>query len=192
MKFTERREWLYDPQVFGRADTQRALRIHREATVKHSAKPPPRFLEVDRRTSKYDQLWHVPLDDRTQFSRILDIPAINTFERPNWKLTKIGIVPQRRDKFTMSNLLLQEANYFPVRGDLVFWNGYRYMIVDVNIDPKGYWQQTNVWMGLVVDCIIPAEGDARPLINVGVAAVAEVAQSSPLPQVGNNVPVPKV
>jgi len=181
MKFTERKEWLYDPLVFGRADTQRALRIHREATVKHSPMPPPRFMEVDRTTVKIDHLWHVPLSDRTHFSRMLDIPAINTFERPSYKLTKIGIVPERTDMFTMSNLLLQEFNYFPVRGDMVFWNGYRYAIVDVNIDPKGYWQQTGVWLGLAVTCIIPAQGDAKPLPDVSLAAPAETKQFTPLP-----------
>lgn len=183
MKFTERREWLYDPVLFGKPDAQRAARIHREATVKFSPKPPPRFMEVDRSTAKIDSLWHVPLSDRTHFSRVLDIPAINSFERPNWKLTQIGLVPTRVDKFTLSNLLLQEFNYFPFRGDMVFWNGYRYMIVDVNIDPKGYWQQTGVWLGLVVTCIIPAQGDAKPLADVSVAAPAETMQLTPLPKV---------
>lgn len=175
MKFTERREWLYDPQVFGRADTQTALRIHAEATRKFSARPTPRFFEVDRRSAKYDALWHMPLTDRTLFSRALDIPAINTFERPDWRLTKIGIVPNRKDKFTLSNLILQQADYFPVRGDMVFWNGYRYMIVNVVLEPNGYWQQTNVWLGLVVECVIPAEGDARPLLDLSQAAPAEIA-----------------
>ena len=183
MKFTERKEWLYDPMVFGRKDVQTALKIHREATFKHSARPFPTFMEVDRRSAKYDQLWHVPLDDRTQFSRILEIAAINTFERPDWRLTKVGIVPQRKDKFTMSNLLLQEADYFPVRGDMVFWNGYRYMIINVVLEPNGYWQQTNVWMGLVCECVIPPEGDARPLLDLSKPPLAEVAQTNPIPRV---------
>lgn len=178
MKFTERREWLYDPQVFKRSDVQTALRINREATRKHSGKPYPVFMEVDRRSAKYDALWHVPLNDRTQFSRVLPIPAINTFERPDWRLTKVGIVPQRKDKFTLSHLLLQEADYFPVRGDMVFWNGYRYMIIKVVLDPQGYWQQTNVWLGLVVECVIPPDGDARPLIDLSVAVPAEILQTN--------------
>jgi len=183
MKFTERKEWLYDPQVFGKKDVQTALRIHAEATRKHSAKPPPTFLEVDRRSAVYDQLWHVPLGDRTQFSRTLEIPAINTFERPDWRLTKVGIVPQRKDKFTLSNLILQEMDYFPVRGDMVFWNGYRYMVINVVLEPNGYWQQTNIWLGLVCECIIPPDGDARPLVDLSKPPLAEIAQTSPIPQV---------
>lgn len=183
MKFTERREWLYDPDVFKKSDTQTALRIHREYTRKHSAKPPPKFFEVDRVSAKYDQLWHIPLDDRTVFGRVLEIPSINTFVKPDWRLTKVGIVPQRQDKFTMSNLILQEFDYFPVRGDMVFWNGYRYMIVNVVLEPTAYWQQTNVWMGLVCECVIPAEGDARPLVNLSVPAPSEIGQSRPLPEV---------
>lgn len=183
MKFTERREWLYDPQVFGRKDVQIALRIHAEATRKHSGRPPPTFMEVDRRSAKYDALWHVPLNDRTAFSRTIPIPAINTFERPDWRLTKVGIVPQRKDKFTLSNLLLREADYFPVRGDMVFWNGYRYMIIKVVLDPLGYWQQTNVWLGLVCECVIPPDGDARPLLDLSNPVPDELLQTSQLPQV---------
>lgn len=181
MKFTERREWLYDPQVFGKKDVQTALRIHAEATRKHSGKPPPLFMEVDRATAKYDSLWHVPLEDRTHFSRTLSIPAINTFERPDWRLTKVGIVPQRRDKFTLSNLILQEINYFPVRGDMVFWNGYRYMVINVVLEPNGYWQQTNIWLGLVCECVIPPDGDARPLLDLSTPPLAEIAQVSAVP-----------
>jgi len=140
-------------------------------------------MEVDRRSAKYDKLWHVPLDDRTVFSRILDIPSLNTHEKTDWRLTKVGIVPQRKDKFTLSNLLLQEFDYFPVRGDMVFYNGYRYMIINVVLEPQAYWHQTNVWMGLVCECVIPPEGDARPLVNLGVAAPSELMQTRPLPEV---------
>lgn len=183
MKFVERKEWLYDPVLFQRKDTQTALRIHREWTQKHSPNPPPKFFEVDRATAKVDQLWHVPLDDRTVFSRTLDIPCINTQEKPQWRLTKVGLVPQRKDKFTLSNLILQEVDYFPMRGDLVFYNGYRYMIVNVVIEPNAYWQQTNVWMGLVCECIIPPEGDARPLPDPSIPVPSERGQTRPLPEV---------
>lgn len=182
MRFVERKEWLFDPAVFKKSDTQTALRIYNEYVKKFSANPPPRFLEVDRATSRYDDLWHFPLDDRTHFSRVLDIPAINQFERPDWRLTKVGLVPQRKDNFYISNLLLQEFDYFPQRGDMVSWNGYRYMIIKVSLEPNGYWQQTNVWLGLVVECAIPAEGDARPLIDVNTAVPAEVSSPRPLPE----------
>jgi hypothetical protein len=185
VRYNERKEWLYDPQMFGRADVATAMRIHREATIKFSPRPPPKFFEVDRASARYDQLWHVPLDDRTVFSRTLEIPAVNKFEKPDWRLTKLGIVPQRRDTFILDNLLLQAFDYFPVRGDLVYFNGYRYMIINVVLAPEGYWQQTNVWLGLSCECSIPPEGDARPIINLSQAAPSEmpVVAAGPLPEV---------
>ena len=183
MRFVERKEFLYDMAIFGLKSTATALRIHREWTRKYSPIPAPKFMEVDRRSAKMDALWHVPLDDRTVFSRTLDIPCINTQEKPQWHLTKIGMVPQRRDKFTLSNLILQEFDYFPIRGDLVFFNGYRYMIINVVIEPNAYWHQTNVWMGLVCECIIPPEGDARPIPNLGIPAPAEISQTQPFPSI---------
>jgi hypothetical protein len=183
VKFTERKELLYDPEIFRKAETQTALRINREWTVKHSPQPPPRFMEVNRQSAKFDALWHVPLDDRTVFLRVMNIPCINSFEKPDWRLTKVGIVPKRKDKFTMSHLLLQEFDYFPVRGDMVFFNGYRYMIVNVVLEPQAYWHQTNVWTGLVVECQIPPEGDARPVPNLAEPTLAELFQTRALPEV---------
>ena len=185
MRFTERKEWLYDPIVFTRKDSETALRIHREATRKFSPRPPPTFMEVDRRSCKYDALWHVPLENRTVFTRTMEIPAVNKFTKPDWRLTKLGIVPQRRDTFILDHLLLKEFDYFPVRGDMVFFNGYRYMIVNVNLAPEGYWQQTNVWLGLACECQIPPEGDARPLVDLSQASPGEmpVVARGPLPEV---------
>lgn len=190
MRFNDRKDWLYDPVLFKRSDTQTAMRIHREATRKFSPRPPPKFFEVDRRSCKYDQLWHVPLEDRTVFTRALEIPAVNKFERPDWRLTKVGIVPQRKDTFIMDNLLLQEFDYFPVRGDMVFYNGYRYMVINVVLAPEGYWQQTNVWLGLSCECMIPPEGDARPLVNLSVPAPSEmpVVSTERVPNVSGPLP----
>jgi hypothetical protein len=173
VKFLDRREFTYDPVIFHRNETQTALRLHAEMVEKHSANPPPRFFEVERKDAAIDLLWHMPQSPRTTFSRELDIPAINIFERPLWKLTRIGIVPQRSDKFWLANLTLQRLDYFPMRGDLVYWNGYRYMIANVVIPPEAYWHQTNVWMGLVTECIIPPEGDARPIVDPSAAVTAE-------------------
>ena len=119
------------------------------------------------------------------FSRTLEIPAISKFEKPDWRLTKLGIVPQRRDTFILDHLLLQEFDYFPVRGDMVFFNGYRYMITNVDLAPEGYWQQTNVWLGLACVCTIPPEGDARPLVDLSQASPGEmpVVARGPLPEV---------
>ena len=151
MRFSDRREFLYDPELFRASpDVDTALKIHSEYIKRSSPRPLPRFLEVDRRSSKIDHLWHVPLDDRTVFSRVIDMPAIIQFERPDWRLTRVGLVPQQKCKVWMGNLLLQEADWFPMRGDMVYWNGYRHMIINVVLDPSAFWQQTNVWLGLSV------------------------------------------
>ncbi len=124
-------------------------------------------MEVDRSNSQIDTLWHVPLGPRTGFSREIDIPAINYFDKPNWTLTATGLVPKRTDRFWLANNILREEciDYFPERGDMVFWNGYRYAITDVVLPPEAYWQQTNVWLGLYVQCAIVPEGDAKPFAD---------------------------
>jgi hypothetical protein len=175
VRYNDRKEFLYEPEVFKRYDTKTALQIHDEYIRKYSAKPPPKFLEIDRRASGIDPLWHAPIGDRTPIGREINMPAINTFTKPDWRLTKIGITPKRIDQFWLSNNALQEADYFPMRGDLVDWNGYRYMIEKVVLDPSVYWQQTNVWLGLVVECLIPPEGDARPLGNSSLVVPAEAS-----------------
>jgi hypothetical protein len=187
MRFTDRKEFTYDPALFKRSDTQTALGMQAEYVKAYSAQPYPKFFEVNRSDSKVDDLWHVPLDDRTVFSRILEIPAINMFEKPEWKLTKLGLVPARRDKFWLANTHLQPApvgfDYFPERGDLVYWNGYRYTIRDVTLDPTAYWQQTGVWLGLIVECVIAPQGDARPVSNSGEAVPRETSETRLKPEV---------
>lgn len=184
MKFSERREFLYDPELAGRQDVKVALGLYAEYVKAYSPRNPlPKVFEVDRRSEKFDPLWHVPLDERTVFSREFHLPVIVKAQRPDWRQTRIGIVPQQQCKFWMSNLHLLEQDWFPMRGDLVFWNGYRNMIVNVVLEPESFWQQTNVWLGLVCETIIPAEGDARPLINQGVAVPRESVQTRRVPEV---------
>lgn len=182
MKFNERKQWTYDPEVFRRSETNIALTIHAEYVKKFSGRPTPTFLEVDRRSAKIDALWHVPLDDRTHFSRSLEMPAIIQFQKPDWRLTKVGITPQKKLNAWLANLLMQEHDYFPVRGDLLIYEGYRYMIINVVLPPEAYWQQTNVWMGMVCECSLPPEGDARPLIDTQTVAPAELGNRRPLPE----------
>lgn len=183
MKFLERKEILYDPEIFkARPDTTTALRIHSEYIRRHSPKPFPVFLEVDRSSSKFDDLWHYPLNDRTVFSREISMPAIINLERPDWRLTKVGIVPQQKMKVWVGNLLLQEAEWFPLRGDLVVYNGYRHLIVNVVLEPTAYWHQTNVWLGLVLETTIPPEGDARPNPFVTATVPSERRQTKALPE----------
>jgi hypothetical protein len=183
MRFQERKEFQYDPVLFRKSDTGTALRMHAEYVKQFSAQPYPKFFEINRADCKYDDLWHVPLDDRTVFSRVLELPAINVFERPDWRLTTLGLVPLRKDKFWLSNLALQEFDYFPERGDMVYYNGYRYTIRDVVLDPSAYWQQTGVWLGLVVECIIAPQGDARPIVDVGNVVPREVSETRLKPEV---------
>jgi hypothetical protein len=180
MKYTERKEWLYDPALFLRSDTQTALGMHSEFIRATSPRPPPKFFEVDHATAKYDDLWHFPLDSHNQFARTLDIPTIVKQEKANWRLTKAGLVPQQKIQLWLGNLILKELDYIPVRGDLVFFQGYRYVIVNAVPNPEAYWQQTNVWLGMVADAIIPAEGDARPLLNPSEAAAGEIRQTRPV------------
>jgi len=182
MKYTDRKEFLYDMALAGRGDVATAMKIHKDYVQKMSPMPAPKFLEVDRASSQFDALWHMPLDSRTHFSREIDIKCIVQQERPDWKLTKVGIAPQQKRKFTMDNLLLQEADYFPQRGDLIFYDGYRNLIVNVVLEPNGFWNQTNVWLGLICETIIPVDGDARPLTNVGEAVPAEKTLSRPVPE----------
>jgi hypothetical protein len=188
VKFTDRPNFIYDPAVAGLADTVVALRMHDEYVRQYSARPAPMFLEVDRSVENVDLLWHTPRGARTQFTRQIRIPAINKFERPQWNLTPVGIVPQRRDRFWLSNLGLARVDWFPNRGDLVIWNGYRYGLVDVVIPPESYWGQTGVWLGLYVVAIIIPEGDAAPLENVNIVYDPEMSPDlmpSPPPPVYN-------
>ncbi len=162
VKYTARKEFLYDPDLNALADVKIALGIFDEYCRRYGARPPVRFLEANRKVEDIDPIWHVPKNNRTQYDRTLDIPAINQFQKPNWKLTKLGITYQRRDQFWLSNLSLQKFDYFPLRGDAAYWSGYRYMIIDVVLPPDAYWGQTQAWTGLVVDCVVPADGDAIP------------------------------
>lgn len=179
MRFEERKEFHYDPEVFRASDTSTALRIYKEYIVRHSPKVKPKFFEVDRKNTLVDPLWHMPKADRTQYSREIEMPCVVIFEKPDWRLTKLGIIPQRRDTFLLSNLVLQELDYFPLRGDGVYYNGYRYMILNVEIPNDAYWQQTNIWMGLSCTGIIPPDGDALPLKNLGQLNPAEKSTSTP-------------
>lgn len=165
MRFKERKVFEYDPEVFAQSDTQTALGIHEEWTVRCSPRPTPVFLEVDRRDQQFDPLWHTPVGPRTVYSREIAMPSLNIFERMKFLRTKFQITPKRVDNFLLTHNLLAKFDYFPMQGDAVFWNGYRYSIVDIALDPAGYWQQTNVWTGIYVVAIIPPEGDARPVSN---------------------------
>jgi hypothetical protein len=178
MRFVERKEFIYDTELFRRQDCFTALKIQAEYVKRHSAVPTPRFFEVNRKDMTFDDLWHQPVDARMKFDRQLDIPSINTFQKPDWRITKLGLVPQRRDNFWLANLLLQEYDYFPNRGDLVYWNGYRYIIINASIDPSAYWHQTNVWLGMIVECVVAIEGDARPVLNPGAAVPAELMDTA--------------
>ena len=186
MLYEQRKEFKYDPLIFGLKDTQTALSIYAEWVRVTSPRPYPKFFEVDRDITKIDDLWHVPLTERTTFSRTLDIPSIVSFEKPNWAMTKLGITPQQRFKFILANQHLQapdeaskvdksaiRLNYFPLRGDMVYYIGYRLMIINVVLEPAAYWHQTDVWMGLVCEASIVPDGDAKPLPNLGVVSLSE-------------------
>jgi hypothetical protein len=185
MRFKDRVEFEYDPEIFKlQTDVQTALGIYSEYIKRHSPRRPlPKFMEIDRRTTTFDHLWHVPLSDRTAFSRVFDMPVIVQAQKPDWRLTRVGIVPLQKNQVWMGHLILKEADWWPVRGDMMIFNGYRNMIINVVVDPNSYWQQTNVWMGIICTTVIPPEGDAKPLINPAVPVPAELYQTQPVPQV---------
>jgi hypothetical protein len=198
MRYAERKEFLFDSEIFKRYDTQNALRIYAEYVRVGSPQPYPRFFVVDRNDNAVDDLWHMPVTERTVFSRELDIPALAKFERPDWRLTKLGIVPTQRFKFILANLHLHPVDdsakqeqmftgkpalrfdYFPQRGDQVFYIGYRLMITKVVPEPESYWGQTNVYLGLVCEACIAPEGDARPIADLSKAAPAEQPGEPPM------------
>lgn len=196
MRYAERKEFTYDPEIFRLSDTQTALMIQAEAVKAHSPQPYPKFFEVDRQEGKVDYLWHMPLTERTTFSRTLEIPAIVKFEKPDWRLTKLGIKPIQRFSFWLANLHLhpkdefsakEEAitgkkpirlDYFPLRGDMIYYIGYRLMIINVVLDPKAFWQQTNVWLGLVCEATIVPDGDAKPVPNLSLPVPSETPSAN--------------
>lgn len=182
MRFTERKDFLADPKIFGRADTATALRLYASYVRAHTARPTPRFFEVDRSDTELDPLWHSSVSARLKYKREIDIPAINKFQKPEWKHTRLGLVPNRRDDFYLAFNVLKDLDYFPERGDRVYWNGYRYIILGVVIDPESYWQQTNQWVGLRVECVVPPEGDARPLADQSTRSLAELPTTVPVAQ----------
>jgi hypothetical protein len=177
MLFTLRKEFQYDPEVFRASDVQIALAIHDEYVTKHSARPTPRFFEIDRAIENVDPIWHTPKGNRSPISRQLDIPAINYFQKPRWSRTPAGQVPQRKDVFWVSNLGLQRADYFPSIGDMIYWNGFRYGVMHVTIPPEAYWQQCNVFLGLTCECEIVPEGDAKPLQDLSKINISEISPS---------------
>jgi hypothetical protein len=138
-------------------------------------------MEIDRAEENVDPLWHSSVNSHQKIAREFDMPAINKFIKPSWNLTKQGIVPARRDDFILAYNVLAELEYFPERGDKVYWNGYRYVILNVVLDPEAYWQQTNQWMGLRVECVVPPEGDAKPLHNISEVAKIEGPAEKVLP-----------
>lgn len=177
MRFDQRKEFKYDPEVFKLSDTQTALMIHDEYVTRHSPRPFPRFFEIDRAPENIDPIWHMPKTARSPISRALDIPAINYFQKPRWSRTPMGQVPQRKDVFWLSTLGLQRADYFPSIGDMVYWNGYRYGILHVTIPPESYWHQAGVYLGITAECEIVPEGDAKPLQDLSKINLNEVSPS---------------
>jgi hypothetical protein len=182
VRFESRKEFVYDPQIGAKKDTQTALKIYAEYVRKHSAVPAPSFFEVDRSDQKMDPLWHSPVESTALYSREIQLPAINTFERPDWRLTKLGIVPMRKDKFLTGHNILQQLDYFPQRGDKVGWNGYRYLITKVVIPPEAYWGQTGVWLGVEIQCTVMPEGDTKPFIDNQHVNLGEFSDSKKIRQ----------
>lgn len=182
MKYSERRQFVYDPALNALADVQIALKLHDEYIQRYSPKPNrPRFFEVDRGPNAVDPMWQSPIGHNPSFLRELDIPSINQFQTQTFKpKLKFDSVPTdrsttRRDKFWISNLELERQDYLPVRGDQVYWNGYRHQIVLVTVPPESYWGQTGVWLGLVCECELLAAQTSADVSDLATAKPAELA-----------------
>lgn len=160
MNYSDRINYVYDPRLNTLADTATALAIHDEYVRSYSARPFPKFFEVRRDQGTIDPLWHFEITPHMVFSRTLEIPAIRTTERPKLVNGRQGLTYVRSDSFWVSNLGLIKANYFPTPGDLVWWNGYRYQIIEPIIPPESEWGQTGVWLGLVCRSMLVPYGDA--------------------------------
>jgi hypothetical protein len=195
MLYEQRKEFTFDGELWRREDVKTALKIHAEYVRTSSPKPLPTFFEVDQQQNTLDPLWHMPLTERTVFSRTLSVPAIVQFEKPDWRLTKRGLIPLQQFKFWLAHLhltppgtLVEEnelnpvrLDYFPTRGDLIYYNGYRLMIINPVLEPGAYWEQTNVWLGLVCEASMVPEGDARPLPDLSQAAPSEQVGARVIP-----------
>ena len=179
MRFEQRKEFLTDPEVFRLTDTKTALALYAEMCEKYSAHPKPKFFEIDRASGDMDDLWHVSLDQNEKFAREIEIPSLNSFVKQNWKRTKIGITPARTDQFTIAYNTLAQADYFPEHGDRIYWQGRRYHIVEIDIPGDAYWQQTNVWLGLLITAVVAKEGDVLPASeDPSTRAPAEIGEST--------------
>jgi hypothetical protein len=182
MKFSEVKQYVFDSELAKRSDVRIAMQLHHEYVSKYSArtgdgKPAAAFYEVDRAAENVDPLWHTPRGGQVTFSRIIHLAAINQFEKPDWRLKAQGLTPQRVDRFWVSRTALVDADYFPVRGDYVAWNGYRYGVLELSIPPESYWAQTNVWLGAVVRAVIIPEGDSPP-VPANVVLPAELSRNA--------------
>ena len=177
MKYTERRDFIYDPEVFKRKDVEIAAAIHAEYIKRHAPVPNVTIFEVSRASNEYDALWHMPKSSRTQFSRQLQIPSIMKWVKPSWPAGRLNQVEQQVTVW-FANLHLKEFDYYPSRGDLIYWNGYRLGVTSVDIPPESFWHQTNVWLGLTCLCAVVPDGDSKPTVNPAVAAPAEISPSA--------------
>ena len=179
MKFTDRKDFLYDAELFRRADTKTALAIYAEWVLKYSPVPNPSVLEVDRSTAHIDPVWHVPLEARTPISRTLPLPMIVRSSRNKWVIESMTkyVSPKRTNQITFAHNHLEKFDYFPQRGDMIVYSGYRNIIVEVEVPLETFWHQTNVWLGLICHTEVAIEGDVRPLLDPSKVAGPEVSQS---------------
>lgn len=176
MKYSERKNYTYDPEIFKRRDTQTALKIHDEYVYRHSGQPHSKFFEVDRGPGSFDPVWNTPVSGTTKYSRTIELPSIVQFDKLDWKLARQGRAAKQRWRLWVSNLGLQKADYFPTPGDRIYHSGYLTEITAIDFEPNSYWQQTNVWLGLIVIAEIVPDGDAQPLTDPSTVPPAQVGK----------------
>ena len=176
MRYTDHKQFEYDPQMFSLSDTTTALKIYDEYVRRFSPRMmTPKFFEVDS-SQQIDPVRHFPVAARTQFTERspIDLPAIIKFSKPDWRLNRNVLQPKRPTELHVSHLSLKQLDYFPGLGDIVSWGGYRWEIVSAVPPPEAYWGQTNVWLGLLIEVSLAADGDARPVQDYTEPAPAEI------------------
>jgi len=180
MRYSDHKQFEYDPEAFKLSDTTTALKIYDEYVRKYSPRGMlPKFFEVDPGQA-IDPVRHFPVSERTQFTprSPIELPSIIKFSKPDWRLSRNVIQPKRPTELYVSHLSLKQLDYFPTLGDLVSWGGYRWEVVSAIPPPEAYWGQTNVWLGLLIEVSLAADGDARPVQDYTEPAPSEIRPSS--------------
>lgn len=180
MKFSERKEFVYDVKLLGDNEISMAMSVQREYIHSYSPIPSPVFCEVDRDEGSFDPLWHESKSGRVKYKREIPLKSLVTSEKANMRRSSTGIYYSQNNSYWVSALDLMESDYFPVQGDIIIFAGRRHIIINPVVDPTAYWAQTNVWLGMVCPTRVAITGDRRPVTNDSVLSPSELTRGDQL------------